>query len=59
MCCDSAKLEKAQGQDPHVLLRMRCREAEARALNGEVTVTVKYRDGQKTGVAANVSENYK
>ena len=61
MRAESAKLnmEGACRQDPHALLGLRCREAEARSLNGEVLVRVKYRDGRKTGVEACVTESYK
>lgn len=61
MRAESAKLnmEGACRQDPHALLGLRCREAEARALNGDVTVTVLYKDGRKMKVIGTVTEHYK
>ena len=45
--------------DPQKLLELRRREAEAAQLSGEVTVTVKYRNGEKAGVTSCVIANYK
>ena len=46
-------------QDPRVLLELRCREAEARAMNGCVSIKVFYKDGYRMKVVGDVEEHYK